>query len=206
MVALVGFVIWWFKTAPARSAARAEQAALEAKAAAEAEAQQRAAFNELITRQMDPITVPGFVPDGEEKAYLTCEGAIISQHVVKQRVGGGRGVSVRVARGVWVRQSIPSRVVTKSFVGTDDVGRVVVTDHRFIFMGGNKSMVVSYKKLVNVIPYIDGFRLDVENKHPVVFRTGSIMAAVALERARRGLLSVPAEILRQALSGISESV
>lgn len=71
----------------------------------------------------------------------------------------------------------------------DDRGRLVITNERLIFLGGNNTFSWPLTKILSIEPFADGVRVNAENKKPVVFRTGSRLAAIVIDRARSQTLT-----------------
>lgn len=141
-----------------------------------------------------PINVVGFMAEPGEAARYTCQAKVIGSHEEIEHVGGFSGASMRVARGFYIRSGGGrSHAVKHEVTAVDDSGTLVVTDRRLVFLGDAKTLVVPLTKIINVMPFTNGLRADIENKKPVVFMTGSGVAAVVVDRARRGLLGIDQE-------------
>lgn len=135
------------------------------------------------------MTVQGFMEEPGETVHYSCQAELIGLHTVSERVGGGGGMSVRVARGVYLHSGgFGSHSVKHNVTSVDDTGSLVVTDRRLVFLGKLKTRVVALTKVVHVEPFVDGLRVDVENKPTLTFHTGTRVTFVVVERARRGIL------------------
>lgn len=90
-------------------------------------------------------------------------------------VGGSRGISVRVMKGVYYRVgSFKGKALeTTERVHVDD-GWVVITDKNIYFSGSKKSVRVPYKKIISFEPFSDGFGImrDTSTAKPQLFVTG----------------------------------
>jgi len=87
-------------------------------------------------------------------------------------VGGSQGVSIRIARGVYVRGSAfkGHRVQTQA-LERQETGSLVVTNQNVYFSGLEKAFRINLKKIVSVHGYSDGIRLlrESANPKPLVF-------------------------------------
>ena len=141
-----------------------------------------------------PINVDGFMAEPGEAARYTCQAKVIGSHAEIEHVGGFSGASIRVARGLYIRSGGgSSHAVKHEVTGVDDSGTLVVTDRRLVFLGNAKTLVIPLTKIINVVQFTDGLRVDIENKKPVLFETGSRVAVVVVDRARHGLLGIDQE-------------
>ncbi len=131
------------------------------------------------------MTEPG------ESARYTCLAEVIGNHTEVEHIGGFSGASIRVARGLYIRSGGGRSHGEKHQVtGVDDAGTLVVTDRRLVFLGNAKALVIPLWKIINVMQFTDGLRVDIENKKPVLLETGSRVTAVVVDRARRGVLAI----------------
>lgn len=82
-----------------------------------------------------------------------------------RRVGGSRGTSVRVAKGLWVRvggfQSRPEEYDEAVYGGTGTLG---MTTKHIYFHSEIKSFRIPYSKIVSLVPYADGFEVMKDNQ------------------------------------------
>lgn len=92
-----------------------------------------------------------------------------------QYVGGSRGVSIRIAKGVYYRTGgfKGERVETPQTLHVD-TGFLGVTDKHIYFLGSIKSFRIRYDKIVSFRPFSDGIGLqkDAANAKPQLFITG----------------------------------
>lgn len=76
-------------------------------------------------------------------------------------IGGYKGVSIRIAKGVYYRtggfRGNPTVTTTTVHI---DTGLLGITTKYVYFAGGSKSFRVPYKKIVSFTPYSDGFGLQ----------------------------------------------
>ena len=90
----------------------------------------------------------------------------------REFVGGSQGVSVRVAKGVYVRKSaFRGRPVSKSELEFVDSGLLGVTTKHIYFNGSQERFRVRFDKVVSFDPYSDGvgFMRDGVRAKPEVF-------------------------------------
>ena len=76
----------------------------------------------------------------------------------RHRVSQSQGVSMRVAKGLYVRTgSSQGYTVEETGMEYQDVGVLAITTKHIIFAGDSKSVRIPYKKIVVIQPYTDGF-------------------------------------------------
>jgi hypothetical protein len=91
-----------------------------------------------------------------ERAFASVSAQLFESKTLRYE-GGSGGMSVRVAKGVYVRTAGMSGHAIKGDVQVAS-GELVVTDKRVIFAGDRKSFAVSLTNLVNIEQYKNGFR------------------------------------------------
>ena len=99
----------------------------------------------------------------------------IEDKVRREFVGGSRGVSVRIMKGVYYRVGdFKGRTIERTEHVSVDRGVLGVTDKHIYFAGGGKSFRVPYSKIVSFTPYSDGFGIvrDLASAKPQIFATG----------------------------------
>ena len=92
-----------------------------------------------------------------------------------QFVGGSKGVSFRVAKGVYYRTGgFKGRRVQSSEAVHADTGLLGVTTKHIYFAGSSKRFRINYNKVVSFEPYSDGIGLqrDAQTARPQSFLTG----------------------------------
>lgn len=114
---------------------------------------------ELEKGHLGQIANPGIPMQGNEIAHIVFDEVDFHQErVVKtEYVGGSRGVSIRIMKGVSYRVGghRGQRVSTTALVQID-TGRVVLTSKRFVFSGTSKAFSIPAKKVLSYTPYADG--------------------------------------------------
>lgn len=85
-------------------------------------------------------------------------GAEYHKEVVRREwEGGSTGYSMRVAKGLYIRQSyFKGRPIERREMALQDRGVVVVTDKNLYFSGPSVNFRLPYKRIVAVRPYADG--------------------------------------------------
>ncbi|MHA1309032.1 MAG: hypothetical protein ACTSQN_17310 [Candidatus Heimdallarchaeota archaeon] len=123
-----------------------------------------------------PIANPPVLMKKNETAFIVLRNINLYEERTKQQyVGGSRGVSFRVAKGVSFRvggfkgQRIP--VTEQKHI---DTGDLVVTNKRVIFSGFNKNSSFPLTKLLNVEEYSDGISISREGKQKKEYYLGNI--------------------------------
>jgi hypothetical protein len=159
-------------------------------AQARADAAWQSQLRTYFSRPLVPVAAPNFMLKKDESCYYTAPATLYSMHKERTYQGGYGGVSVRLARGIWVRsgggRAIP---VTSQKMKSDGEGTVYLTDRRLVFVGATKSVEIPFTKMASVEPYADGLRVDVANKTPVVIRTGDRWLYVHVWRVHAGRLA-----------------
>lgn len=104
-----------------------------------------------------------------------------------QRLGYYGGPSVRVARGLYVRAGT-SRSHTVANVAPEvvDRGTLYLTNSRIVFTGGDGSKVFTYKQILHIDTFTDGFSIDTANSKRVTFITHEPFASWSLQRIAKG--------------------
>jgi hypothetical protein len=98
------------------------------------------------------ITVPGLVLQKREVAHWTEPASLLEERVIdRQFVGGSRGVSIRIMKGVSYRVgAYRGQVETRAGIVAVSTGDLVITSRRVIFRGDKKGFNTRLDKLLNV--------------------------------------------------------
>lgn len=125
------------------------------------------------------VTIQGTVPfslmKNEQLVWLFQGVKYFEQRIRRHYEGGSTGVSVRVAKGVYLRSSaFRGHPVETAHTVHVDTGLLGFTDKHIYFSGPSKSLRVPYKKIVAFEPYSDGlgFQRDAASAKPQTFITG----------------------------------
>ena len=113
------------------------------------------AIQELLEAPLVEIRPARALIKTGEKAYGAVQASLQETKTVGYSAGTS-GMSVRVAKGVTLRQSGTRAHAVKGTVGVAD-GELVVTDKRIIFAGDRKAFVIPLDDLINTTNYSDGF-------------------------------------------------
>lgn len=123
---------------------------------------------------------------GEYAIYVFENVDYLEDRIRRQVIGGSRGVSVRVARGIYYRTggSRGESVEFNERVSVDS-GKLVCTNESLYFIGSIKSTRIPYKKIINFDPYSDGIGImrDAATAKPQIFVTGNGNFTFSLIRA-----------------------
>jgi hypothetical protein len=92
-----------------------------------------------------------------ENAYASVVAAIIEERTVQTK-GRSKGISVRVAKGVWIRSGASKAVSERRLVPVAR-GSLVATNRRLVFAGDKKSIAVPLSKITSFEPLKDGLRV-----------------------------------------------
>ncbi len=108
-----------------------------------------------------------------EKCHLSIPGSLIEERVIKSNyVGGSRGVSFKIAKGVRYRVG-QNRGHIQSERGMVPVseGYFIVTNQRIVFSGDKKTVATPFNKLIDLQVYSDAIQFAVSNRQkPVIVR------------------------------------
>jgi hypothetical protein len=125
------------------------------------------------------VSVDGSFPinfqKGEQIVWAFPASDYLEDKTKRQYVGGSRGVSVRIMKGVYYRAG---EFKGKSIERTEriliDRGMVVITNKHVYFAGPAKSLRVPYSKIVSFLPFSDGVGIirDTATAKPQIFITG----------------------------------
>lgn len=109
---------------------------------------------------------------GEKVVWAYMMASYFEDKTKRNYVGGSRGVSVRVMKGVYYRVGAFKGTMVES---TDrvlvDKGLLVLTDKHIYFAGPSKSLRIPYAKVVSFLPFEDGFGVirDNQTAKPQIF-------------------------------------
>lgn len=129
---------------------------------AEEQRQRQAELEKARTGTLNPIDPGTVVLQKDEAAFASIPATMLELRTVEYR-GRSTGVSVRVAKGVWLRQSGSRGTPEKGLVPVAH-GTLVVTNRRLIFAGDQKSVAVSFDKMSSFEPMKDGLRFGDSRK------------------------------------------
>lgn len=125
-------------------------------------------LRELLNGRIpERMSVKGNLPfnlQKDEKLVWIFQGVqYYEQKTRRHYEGGSRGVSIRVAKGVYFRtggfRAHPVETTENAHIGT---GILALTNKHLYFTGGAKSFRVAYKKIVSFEPYSDGIGIQRE--------------------------------------------
>lgn len=122
---------------------------------------------EIQQGNIPTATVTNLVMQKDEKAYWS-EPAILAEEKVISRgfVGGSRGVSLRVMKGVSYRiGSYRGHAVSQTGVVAVSNGALIITSKRLIFQGDNKSFAEPLNKILDIQLFSNGIHFS-ENNRP----------------------------------------
>lgn len=122
-----------------------------------------------------PSQVPFILQKSEQLVWLFFNVPLLEEKVVKTYVGGQRGASIRIAKGMYYRTSgFRGRTIETSQVLEVDRGTLGIATKHVYFGGPKKSFRIPYDKIVGLTPYTDGIGItkDAARAKPQVFRLG----------------------------------
>jgi hypothetical protein len=131
-------------------------------------------FNDLLNRlviarvndgRLGVIPEPHIMTKKDEVVHLETNASLMKEVALREWRGGSSGVSFRIAKGVSYRTSAirGKSVVVGTELQVADSGVLAVTSQRIAYMG-NKTIELSYAKLMNLDVFSDGVRVHVSNR------------------------------------------
>ena len=110
-----------------------------------------------------------------EEAYLSLPNIKLSEpRAVRVSKSGGVGTSYRVAKGLTVHSGTgQSRSVSHEEIMGVDVGKLIITNKRLVFVGSKKSVNIDLKKVLSINIFKDGISIQRENKQKIEYFTGT---------------------------------
>jgi len=125
------------------------------------------------------ISVEGNLPinfqKGEQVVWAFSGSEYLEYKTRREFVGGSRGISVRIMKGVYYRVSaFKGHTVENTERVHIDTGWVVITTKNIYFAGSQKSIRIPYTKIVSFTPFSDGIGVmrDATTAKPQIFVTG----------------------------------
>lgn len=200
------------KSAQRAHAERIEREAAAERAIAEAERQRRGQLREFLLHPLQMIDVPALVLKKNEHCFGKWPAEAFTMRKRTQYVGGSSGVSFRVARGVYLRNSgfrgtpISTQEMTSAGSGT-----AYLTNVRVLFVGDATTIEIPFTKIASTEPYTDGMRFNIANKPPIILATGNNWLPLYFHRVQEGIFeglsedALPEE-LREDSSGMGVQV
>ncbi len=89
--------------------------------------------------------------------------AFLQERVKSSFVGGGAGVSFRVAKGVYLRTgAFKGQPIKTAEIQNIDEGELVITSQNIYFRGNVKSFKIELKKIINIEAFSDGIKIEKE--------------------------------------------
>lgn len=126
--------------------------------------------------QFTPIAAAAVILRQGERAFWQANATALEEKVLqRQYVGGSQGVSIRVMKGVTYRVG-STRGHTVEKTGIVEVGRgtLTVTDQRFVFVSPQRTVELSYSKVVGLQGFRDGLSVNTSSQaKPLTFRMRS---------------------------------
>lgn len=118
-----------------------------------------------------------------EKCYWSGHATEVMPVTQTHRVGYYGGPSIRIARGVYIRAGgSTSQGVSSTAPKVIDEGELYITSERVIFMGSSKNVTFLIPKVLSFDLYDDGFCVNMANRKPITFLTGSPESSWVIDR------------------------
>jgi hypothetical protein len=136
----------------------------------------RDVLNGIIPQRM---SVDGNLPinfqKSEQVVWAFPNSSYLEDKTRRQYVGGSKGVSIRVMKGVYYRVgAFKSHAVEHTERVHVDTGWIAITNKNIYFAGPRKSLRLPYAKIVSFEPFKDGIGVmrDAATAKPQIFVTG----------------------------------
>lgn len=120
---------------------------------------------EALSKDLAPISLPGFAEAKGEKAYFKLDNVSLTEwrSTGSSYQGGSQGVSFRIAKGVSYRvgQSRGTLVKNPEQLQVVDQGSAIFTDKRIVFAGTKSNREWDFSKMVNVDVGTNGIYVNI---------------------------------------------
>lgn len=114
-------------------------------------------LNELEKGNLPTIYNAPIVVQKDEIVHWQVNATLLTPKVVTTGyVGGSRGVSIRVMKGVSYRVGSSRSTPIRESITIRNAGSLIVTNKRVVFTGSGKSFSIGYKQLLSFDPYSNG--------------------------------------------------
>lgn len=112
-----------------------------------------------------PILEPDIILQKKEVCHYEIPSGLVEETTKTRYVGGSRGVSFRIAKGVYYRVgNFKGERVTERFKQMTDSGTLYVTNKRVIFVGAKKNITYPFNKIINITKFDDAIQFQKENE------------------------------------------
>jgi hypothetical protein len=108
---------------------------------------------------------------GEEVLCALPNSTLHEPHAVREYVGGSRGTSIRIMKGVSFRVGgYAGHSESHDELRQQDQGNFVITNQRVIFCGEKRTVTIEIDKIISTDTYTDGLRINKDGRDkPYVF-------------------------------------
>lgn len=108
-----------------------------------------------------PISAPIMLSVGESVIWAHQNVKIYQEKIEKEWVGRSSGWSYRVMKGVYYRTGgSKGHAVEHSMMEHQGTGTLIFTNKNLFFYSDTKSIKLSYKKIISIVPYSDGVEIQ----------------------------------------------
>jgi hypothetical protein len=133
-----------------------------------------AVLHQVRDGKLPVIQTTGFLPEEGESVHWACPAALYEEKVIRRYYEGGySGVSIPIVRGVrWNVGGYRGHPVVQSGMVATDTGRLFVSDGRVVYVGGQRSFSIPYKKILALQGYPDAIAVqkDGMTAKPIYFK------------------------------------
>ena len=146
---------------------------------------------------------PIILKKNEEPSIIMNNISLHEPRAVRQTIGGYRGTSVRVAKGVSFRVGgMKARSESHEELRNIDQGSLVLTNKRLIFIGSKRTTNIDLRKIVAIEPYRDGISSQRENKQKTEYFIGTDRSTVSFTKdGRSTTIPITGVVLKAAIQG-----
>jgi len=110
------------------------------------------------------IDKPSLLLGSDKLHYYEPATLLVTKNKVVGYTGGGGGVSVRIAKGIYLRSGSGRRQPIHRDVTSQYYGNLAVTNDRIIFINSQKGFDIKIKNISVIEPYSDGVVIQAKNK------------------------------------------
>lgn len=196
----IAFLLGLLVAAISKASSAANQRSLAAAAAAAQERQHQ--IDAFMAAPLSPVVPDQLVLQPGETCYWQERAQLMELRTHTHYEGGSLGMSVRIARGVYLRPgAFRGDPVSNTAMEIDDTGTVYVTNTRIVFIGGSGAKNVTLKQIAGVEGFTDGVRIAPANKKPLVFITGNWRLVAVIDRVTSGAIGAQTQSAAISLPG-----
>ena len=133
-----------------------------------------AVLHQVRAGKLPVIPVTGVLLEEGESVHWACPAELYEEKVIRRSYQGGySGISIPIYKGIrWHTGGYSGHPVIQSGMVATDSGRLVVSDHRVVYVGKQRSFSIPYKKILALQGFSDAIAVqkDGMTAKPVYFK------------------------------------